>query len=191
MKKLLQVWVPILCVLFLCGVVLASESKEVKDFHVLGITETGNVVIDAGDNVTKPKKRFDIFKTGGALTTVDNPNGIIDGIEVPVGRIIITQTTPTYSIGTIVSRLDGSNSKPKISDISKGMLCRKTIRKTLKAEKKIYKNQKKALKRQYKLTKIKAKSETYRALDKIVQDTNEIDIINTSTTHQTIDKKGN
>jgi hypothetical protein len=156
------------------GVAFGSKPK---DFHVLEITETGGVIIDAGNNIAKPKMKFDIFKAGE--------------IEIPVARILITQTTPTYSIGTILSRMDGSGSKPKSSDISRGMLCRKTTRKTLKAEKKIYKYQKKALKRQYKLTKIKAKSETYKALDKVVQDTNEIDIINTSVTHQTIDKKGN
>jgi hypothetical protein len=175
MKKLLQVWVPVLCVLFLCGVAIGSESK---DFHVLALTETGDVVIDAGNNITKPKKKFDIFKTSG-------------GIEILAARILITQTAPTYSVGTILIRMDGSGSKPKSSDISVGMICRKTTRKSFKAEKKIYKYDKKALKRQYKLTKIKAKRETYRALDKIVQDTNQIDIINTSVTHQTIDKKGN
>ncbi|PKL49667.1 MAG: hypothetical protein CVV39_02540 [Planctomycetes bacterium HGW-Planctomycetes-1] len=172
MKKLLWVLFPVLCLPFLCDVALGSKTK---DFYVLGITEIGDVVIDAGDNITKPKKRFDIFKAGE--------------IAIPIARIMITQTAPNYSIGTIISRVDGS--KPKISDISKGMLCRETTKATLKAEKKIYKNQKKALKRQYKLTKIKAKSATYEALDKIVQDTNSIDIINTSVTHQTIDKKGN
>ena len=60
---------------------------------------------------------------------------------------------------------------------------------TLKVEKKIYKYEKKALKREYKLEKLKAKIATYKALNKIVQDTNEIHIINTSTTHQTIEKK--
>jgi hypothetical protein len=147
-----------------------------REVHVLKATVTGDVVIDAGDNIAKPKMKFDIFRTGE---------------EIPVARIIITQTTPTYSIGTIVNRMDGSGSKPEISDISIGMLCRETTGETLKGEKKIYKYQKKALKRQYKLTKIKAKTETYKALDKTVQDANEIDIINTSVTHQTIDKKGN
>jgi|GEM_PF-2214221 len=183
MKKLLWVFIPILCVSFLCGVALGSKPK---DFHVLEITETGDVVIDAGDNITKPKKKFDIFKTSGALTTVDNPNVIIDGIEIPIARILITQTTPTYSIGTIINRMDGS--KPQISDISRGMLCRETTSKTLAAEKKIYKYQKKALKRQYKLTKLKAKSGTYEALDKIAQDTNGIDKITTSVVHQSIEK---
>jgi hypothetical protein len=175
MKKLLQVLIPILCVPLLCGVALGSKPETPKDFHVLEITETGDVVIDAGDNIAKPKKSFDIFKTSSS------------NIEFPIARIIITQTTPTYCIGTIINRIDGS--KPKISDISKGMLCRETTKATLKAEKKIYKNQKKALARQYKLTKIKAKSKTYEALDKIVQDTNNINKINTSTTHQTIEKK--
>ena len=160
MKKLLQVWIPLLCVLFLCGYAFGSKPKE---FHVLKTTEVGTVVIDAGNKVAKPKMRFDIFDSGE--------------IELPVARIIITQTAPTYSIGTIVSRLDGSNSKPKASEISKGMLCRKTTRKTLKAEKRIYKNQKKALKRQYKLMKIKAKSGVYGSLEKTVQDANEISSI--------------
>jgi hypothetical protein len=160
MEKLSHLLAIVLYVLFLCCYAFGSEPKE---FHVLKTTEIGNVVIDAGDKVAKPKMRFDIFESGE--------------IELPVARIIITQTTPTYSIGTIVSRLDGSNSKPKVSEISKGMLCRKTTRKTLKAEKKIYKNQKKALKRQYKLTKIKAKSGVYESLEKTVQDANEISSI--------------
>jgi hypothetical protein len=103
--------------------------------------------------------KFDIFRTGE---------------EISVARIMITQTTPTYSIGTIVSRMDGSGNRPKISDISSGMLCRETTKETLKAEKRTYKYQKKALKREYKLAKRKAKSGTYEALDKTVQDANKI-----------------
>ncbi len=67
----------------------------------------------------------------------------------------------------------------------------RVMKENLKANKKIYKYEKKALKREYKLEKLKAKIATYKALNKTVQDTNEIDIINTSVTHQTIDKKGN
>lgn len=171
MKNLFWVLIPILCVSFLCG---CEESNKVKEAHVLKISGTGEVVIDANDSMAKPKMKFDIFKTGE---------------EIPIARIIITQTTPTYSIGTIVNKMDGSGSKPEINDISRGMLCRETTGETLAAEKKVYKYEKKSLKRQYKLTKIKAKTETYKALDKTVQDTNEIGTINTSTTHQTIEKK--
>jgi len=66
---------------------------------------------------------------------------------------------------------------PKSGDVTAGMICRKTTKKTLKAEKKIYKYQKKALKRQYKLMKLKAKSGTYEALDKTVQDINDVNSI--------------
>jgi ribosomal protein L13 len=141
MKKLFWVLIPILCVPFLCG----SKPEKAKDFHVLEITETGDVVIDAGDNITKPKMKFDIFKYK-ILTAVDDPNKIVGKVESFVARIVITKTTPTYSVGTIINRVDGS--KPKISDISKGMLCRETTKATLKAENKIYNNQKKALKQQ-------------------------------------------
>jgi hypothetical protein len=65
----------------------------------------------------------------------------------------------------------------------------RAMKEDLKANKKIYKYEKKALKREYKLEKLKAKIETYKALDKIVQDTNEIKTINTSVTHQTVEKK--
>ena len=174
MKKLLQVLIPILCVPFLCSVAFGSKPK---DFHVLKITETGEVIIDATAKTTKPKKKFDIFTTGENLTAFDDPNKIIGQEEIVVARIIITQTAPTYSVGTVVSWMDGSGSKANSSNISKGMLCRKTIRKTLKAEKKIYKYEKKALKRQYKLTKRKAKIGTYEALDKTAQDPNEISSI--------------
>lgn len=143
MKKLLQVLIPILCVPFLCG----SKPETAKDFHVLEITETGNIIIDANDSMVKPKMRFDIFKYK-TLTAVDDPNKIVCKVESFVARIVVTKTTPTYSIGTIVSKIDGS--KAEIGNISKGMLCRETTKATLKAENKIYKNQKKVLKQQKK-----------------------------------------
>lgn len=154
MKKLLQVLIPILCVPFLCSVVFASKPKE---FHVLGITEINDVIIDANYKTAKLKMKFDIFKEEN-LKAVDDPNKIIGKAETFIARIMITQTTPTYSIGTIINRLDGS--KPPKNNISKGMLCKKTTEETLKTEKKAYKYQKKALKRQRKLTGIKAKSGT-------------------------------
>jgi hypothetical protein len=150
MKKLLWVLILIFCVPFLCGFLFDSKPK--KEIHVIETTETGDVVIDVGAKIAKTKMKFDIFRTI-ASTDVNDPNKIIIGnIEVLVARIMITKTAPAYSVGTIIGRLDGSGSKPKISDISIGMLCRKTTKETLKAEKKIYKYQKKALKRQYKLT---------------------------------------
>jgi len=82
MKKPLQVWIPILCVSFLCGVVFASKPEKVKDFHVLKVPETSEVVIDATDSVAKPKMKFDIFKTGRETIAAD-PNNIIGGIELP------------------------------------------------------------------------------------------------------------
>ena len=145
-------------------------------YRVIETEGTDSVVINASNRQAKPRMRFDIFKTGDNL------------IEIPVARIAITRTTPTYSVGTLIHRLDGSGETPPISDISEGMLCRKTTQKTLKAEKKIYKYQKKALKRQYKLTKIEGKREVYEALGKVVQDTDEIDEITTSVVHQRVKK---
>jgi hypothetical protein len=161
MIKSSLVLVPVLSILFLCGALFGSDSKKVEDFHILKITGTGDVVIDADNKIAKPKMKFDLFKPGE--------------IEIPVARIIITQTTPTYSIGTIVNKMDGSLPKP--SDISMGMICRMTTKETLKAEKKIYKYQKKALKRQYKLTKLKVKSGVYESLDKIDKDANGVSSI--------------
>jgi len=182
MKKLLQVLILILCVPFLCGFLFGSKPKEI---HVLGITEINDVIIDANYKMAKLKMKFDILKDEN-LTAVDDPNKIISKIETFIARIMITQTTPTYSIGTIINRLDGS--KPQINNISKGMLCRETTKETLKAEKKVYKYQKKAMKRQYKLTNTKAKSRTYETLDKTVQDTNEVDSIKAG--RMKADKKG-
>jgi hypothetical protein len=159
MKKLLQVLILIFCVLFLYG---CEESNRVKEVHVLKAAGTDEVIIDANDSIAKPKMRFDIYNTED---------------KIPIARIIITQTTPTYSIGTIVYRMDGIRGKSDISDIYSGMICRETERKMLKAEKKVYKYQKKALKRQYKLAKTEGKSDTYKSLDKVVQDTNEISSI--------------
>jgi hypothetical protein len=199
MKKLLQVLVLILCASFFCSSLFASGPKKVRQIHVIKITETGDVIIDAGsaesgdtgDNwvtdsidsinenivnqMIKPKMRFDVFKKGEKLKAFDDPNKILGEEEFIVARIIITRTTPTYSVGTIVSRMDGSMAKS--SDISPGMICRRTTKQILKNEKRIYKNQKKAFKRQYKLMKLKAKSEVYKSLEKTVQDTNEISSI--------------
>jgi hypothetical protein len=133
MKRLLQVSFLICCVPFLFG----FGSKPKKVIHVLEITETNNVIIDANNSMAKPKMTFDIFKTN-------------DNKEMPIARIMITQTTQASSTGTIIGKTDGS--KAQISDISKGMLCRETAKKTLDAEKKIYK---KALEEQAKLTKLK------------------------------------
>lgn len=160
-----------------CNPLFGSKSKlETIDFCVIETAGIDNVIINANDRMVKPKMRFDIFKYK-TLTAIDDPNKTIGKVEEFVARIVIIKTTPTYSIGTIVSRMDGCGSKPNIHDISKGMMCRETTKETLKAEKKAYKYQKKALKRQYKLTKIKAKSGAYEALDKIVQDPNEVSTI--------------
>jgi hypothetical protein len=125
-------------------------------FHVLEVSGTGDVMIDAGENISETKMKFDIYGEK----------------EIPVARIMITQVAPNYSIGTIVNRYDGS--KPEINSINRGMLCKQTTKETLKAEKAIYKYQKKALKRQYKLTKLKAKSGVYESLEKVAEDTNDI-----------------
>jgi len=161
MKKLISV----ILLIFIAG---CAEQQ----IRVLETAEMGDVVIGANDRIAKPKMKFDIFRTGA-----NDPN-----IEIPVARIIITRTTPTYSVGTIINRLDGSGSKPKSSDISKGMLCRKTTGKILKAEKKIYKYQKKALKRQYKLR-------VYESLGKTVQDANEIKSIGVGLGRIKVEKK--
>ncbi|MFA6185868.1 MAG: hypothetical protein WC770_01470 [Phycisphaerae bacterium] len=146
MKKLLQVFIPILCVPFLCGFLFDSKpktSKKLIEARVLDVTATGEVVIDANNSMVKTKVMLDIFRTNGELTAKSD-------IEIPVARIIITQTTPTYSTGTIASKIDGS--KAQIRDISRGMLCRETTKQTLKAEKKFYK---KTLKSQGKLMRLK------------------------------------
>lgn len=169
-----------------CVAFLISGCGEPAVYHVIKISGLDTVIIDANENQIKPKTRLDIFGPSNEITTADGSKA-----EVFVGRIIITQTAPSYSSGILTRKLDGSAGLPPISAIHKGMICRKTLGKTLRAEKKIYKYNKKALKRQYKLTKIKAKRETYKALDTVVQDTNDIDTINTSVSHQTIDRKGN
>ena len=147
-------------VILLSTLALISGCQQ-QQFQVLRIAGTNEIIIDATHKTAKPGVKFDIFAS--------------DVVDVPVGRIIITQTTPTYSVGTFVSRLDGS--KPQIDNISSGMLCRRTSKQTLKVEKKIYKYQKKALKRQYKLTKIKGKSDVYDSLGKVSNDSNDIDSI--------------
>jgi hypothetical protein len=170
------VFLVIFLVLF-CSPLFGKDAKlETIDFRVLETVGIGDVVINATDSMVKPKMRFDIFKYK-TLTSVDDPNKIVGKVEDLVARIVITKTTPTYCVGTIVRRMDGGGSDPSISDISKGMMCRKTTKKTLKAEKKIYKYQKKALKREYKLMKLKAKSGTYEVIDKTVQDPNQISSI--------------
>ena len=146
-------------------------------YHVVETEGMDSVVIDASNRQAKLKMRFDIYKVGENL------------IEIPVARIAITRTTPTYSIGTIILRNDGSSVKPSIAKISRGMLCRKTTKATLKAEKKIYKYQKKSLKRQYKLSKLKGKSGVYDSLARVAQDTNEIDSIETGFFKMKVDKK--
>jgi hypothetical protein len=172
--KTAKIALPLLCSLF-----FIAGCNESVVYRVIGTNKLNDVVIDATNSQVEPKMKFDIYETKDNF------------IEIPVARIVITEATPRYSIGTLICRLDGSADLPKISKIQNGMICRRTTKETLKAEKKAYKYNKKALKRQYKLTKIKAKRETYEALDKVVQDTNEIDIINTSVSHQTIDRKGN
>jgi hypothetical protein len=138
---------------FLCGFLFDSKPKTPKkliEARVLDVTAAGDVVIDANNSMVKTKIMLDIFRAGGELMAKNDPNKIFSDIEIPVARIIITQTTPTYSTGTIISKIDGS--KAQISDISRGMLCRETTKQTLKAEKKIYK---KALKSQGKLMRLK------------------------------------
>jgi len=161
------------CVIFavlilLCGNCLANVIK------VVGVSPAGDVTIDAGISITKPKgcwpfmwvMRYDIFKT-----TADNT-------EAFVARIIITQSFATHSVGSITTRQDGSGVKPNVSEIAKGMICRETTPDTLLAEKKVYKSQKKAFKRQYKLMKLRAKSGVFETLEKTVQDPNQIKSIN-------------
>ncbi len=130
------VFLGVFWVLF-CSSLFGSESKlETIDFCVIETVGISDVVINATDSMVKPKMRFDIFKYK-MLTAIDDPNKIIGKVEDLVARIVITKTAPTYSVGTIVSRMDGGGSKPNISDISKGMMCRKTTKATLKAEKKM------------------------------------------------------
>ncbi|MFA5553029.1 MAG: hypothetical protein WCZ89_02655 [Phycisphaerae bacterium] len=150
----------------LCSHCFGDKSPQITHARVIKTTETGEIFIDAS---AKQKTKFDIFKIE-KIADASDPNKI-HSIEIPVGRITITQTFENYSIGTIISKIDGS--KPKISDISAGMICRPTTKATLKAEKQIYKNQKKALKRQYKLAKTKAKSGVYESLETTVADTND------------------
>ncbi|MFA5292396.1 MAG: hypothetical protein WC496_05100 [Phycisphaerae bacterium] len=140
-----------------------------EDIKVLSVSSTGDITISATAEQAKPQGcwpflqvvRYDIFKT-------------IDGRDSFVARIVITQTFPTYSIGIITPRLDGSGMTPGPNEISKGMICRRTVKETLHSERKAYKARKKALKRQYKLAKIKAKAEVFESLDRTVQDANGI-----------------
>jgi hypothetical protein len=154
MKRLLQVSFLVFCIPFLCGFLFGSKPKKV--IYVLEITKTGDVIIDANDRIAKPKMTFDIFKTN-------------DNKGMLVARIMITKTTPANSTGTIISKTDGS--KAKISDISKGMLCRETSKQTLEAEKKIYK---KTLADQAKLMKLKNAKYQAKLKDWIGSDINKL-----------------
>lgn len=162
MKKLVMLLV--LVAFSVCFAKELSKKERLKvlettDYRVLEVTKAGDIAISATNEFVKLNMNFDILGTSGT-------------ISMPIGRILITHTTPEYSIGTLVSRVDGY--KPIITDIKAEMLCRLTSKDTLKAEKKIYKNQKKALKREYKLTKIKAKTKVYETVGKTAEDANEI-----------------
>jgi hypothetical protein len=143
-----------------------SRGDEIK---VLSISPSSEVTISANTEQAKPHGfwpfleavRFDIFKSQ-------------DGIETFVARIVITQTFPTYCTGLIMPRLDGSGTTPAPNEITKGMICRRTINENLHSERKAYKMQKKALKRQYKINKLKAKAGTFKSWEKTVQDANAI-----------------
>jgi len=156
-------------VLFLIIFAVLFNICRGEEIKVLSVSSTGDITISATAEQAKPKGgwpfleavRFDIFKT-------------VDGMDSFVARIVITQTFPTYSIGIITPRLDGSGMTPGPNEISKRMICRRTVKETLHAERKVYKAKKKALKRQYKLAKIKAKTEVFESLDKTVQDANGI-----------------
>ncbi|NQU62967.1 MAG: hypothetical protein HQ517_01590 [SAR324 cluster bacterium] len=146
----------ILSLLFVTGC-----QEENTPIHVIGVSSSGDVKINAGEKITKrgfleSSKKYDVF----------NENDMV------VARIVITQTFPDYSIGTISTRLDGSGVRPNPKNINEGMLCLKTTKQTLTAEKAIYKNQKKAFKRQYKLIKMRAKSGVFESVEKAAQDPN-------------------
>lgn len=151
------------------ALVSICRGEEIK---VLSVSSTGDIAISATAAQAKPEGwwpflqavRYDIFKT-------------VDGLDTFVARIVITQSFPTYSIGIITPRLDGSGMTPGPNEISKDMICRRTVKETLHSERKAYKARKKALKRQYKLAKIKAKAEVFKSLDKTVQDANAIKAI--------------
>ena len=136
-----------------------SQILETTDFHVLEVTKSGDIAIDVNNGIAKQKMKFDIFDSTGS-------------VNMPVGRVIITHVTPKYSVGTLISRVDGY--KPTITEIKTGMVCHKTSKATLKAEKQIYKNQKKAMKRQYKMAKIENKKVIREALSDTVKDVNNI-----------------
>jgi hypothetical protein len=153
----------LLILLIACSLTFADDIK------VLSVSPSGEVTVSANTEQAKPQGcwpflqavRFDIFKT-------------TDGLETFVARIVVTQTFPTYCTGILMPRLDGSGTIPAPSEISKGMICRRTVKENLHSERKAYKIQKKAYKRQYKLNKIKAKSGVFEALDKTVKDPNAI-----------------
>ena len=149
MKKLCLV----LACLFLSGCV--------TEYRVMNLTGTGEVLISAGEKDTRIKDSFDVYDSNTA--------------EMPIARIFITRTAPASSSGIIVDKLDGR--KIASDAVSVGMICRKTTKATLKAERQAYRYQKKALNRQYNLTKIRAKKGVYDGLDEVVSDTNEIQSI--------------
>jgi hypothetical protein len=148
---------------------VVSSLTFADEIKVLSIASNGEITISANTEQAKPEGwwpflqavRFDIFKT-------------TDGIETFVARIVITQTFPTYCTGLIMPRLDGSGTIPALSEISKGMICRRTVNENLHSERKAYKIQKKAYKRQYKINKIKAKAGVFEALENTVKDPNAI-----------------
>ena len=142
-----------LAVLLVCGVLfLICGCDSMVVCRVVETSGVDTIVIDANDQELKPEARLDIYNVTDNL------------VEVPIARISIVQTNPTYSVGTIVIREDGSYVKPLISEIKPGMLCKTTTKETIKAEKRIYKRNKKALKRQHKLSVLKGKSGAYESL---------------------------
>jgi len=160
-------------VFLLISVVLFLQGcEETGPIHVISVSPNNDVKINAGREITKSgflggAKKYDIFNQD----------------DMSVARIVITQTFPDYSIGTITTRLDGSGVRPSPKVITEGMLCIRTTNETLQSEKQIYRNQKKAFKQQYKLTKMRAKSGVFTSMEQTVQDANEIDSVDYSETN--------
>lgn len=157
-----------LVILLVCGVLFLTFGCEENrsPIRVIGVAPTGDVKIDAGKKVTQnglfeAPRKYDIF----------NENDMV------AARIVITQTFPDYSIGTITTRLDGSGTRPDPKVVREGMLCLRTTNETMNGEKAVYKNQKKAFKREYKLMKLRAKSGVFTSIEKTVEDPNAIDSI--------------
>jgi hypothetical protein len=101
----------LIILLITCSLAFADDIK------VLAVSPSGDVTISADTHQAKPEGwwpflqavKFDIFKTE-------------EGIETFVGRIVITQTFPTYCTGILLPRLDGSGTTPAPNEISKGMI---------------------------------------------------------------------